>query len=210
MQHVYTVFGVALLGLSTLAQAEDGIEAREAAARQAAQTFMQELKSKLTSAIKAGGPENAIQVCSEIAPQIAGRLSRENGWRVTRVGTRVRNPALGLPDAWEQKTLAQFAEQVEAGESLETMSHSEVVEEPDGQYFRFMKAIGTAEQCLACHGASETIAAPVRAGLNERYPFDQATGYRAGELRGAVSIKQPLDLELLEQAAEAEAPAGGD
>ena len=189
----------ALLSASFAAPAEENIAAREAAAKQAAQSFMQELKSELTAAMKRGGPAQSVHVCSEIAPQIAGRLSRENGWRVTRVGTRVRNPMLGMPDAWEQKVLDRFSREAGAGQSFDSMSFSEVIEEPDGRYFRFMKPIGTAPQCLACHGDRESIAAPVKASLQERYPLDRATGYRAGDLRGAVSIKQPLDLELLEQ-----------
>lgn len=200
MRILGSVAGAALLCAGLGVQAQEDTEARKAAAMAAAQTFMQELKGELTAAMKQGGPARAIGVCSEIAPQIAGRLSRENGWRVTRVGTRVRNPALGMPDAWEQGVLERFAEQRSRGEGLDTMSFSEVVEEPDGKYFRFMKAIGTAPQCLACHGDSQRIAAPVKAALKERYPFDQATGYRAGELRGAVSIKQPLNLRLLERA----------
>lgn len=45
----------------------------------------------------------------------SGRLSRERGWRVTRVGTRVRNPLLGKPDAWEQQVLAGFTERAAKG-----------------------------------------------------------------------------------------------
>jgi hypothetical protein len=40
------------------------------------------------------------------------------------------------------------------------------------------------------------IPAGVRAKLATEYPMDRATGYREGELRGAVSIKQPMDIPL--------------
>ncbi|MFN7177274.1 MAG: DUF3365 domain-containing protein, partial [Thermaurantiacus sp.] len=53
---------------------------------------------------------------------------------------------------------------------------------------RYMRAIPTAPQCLACHGPEEAIAPAVRAAIAERYPDDRATGFRAGELRGAFSI----------------------
>ena len=29
--------------------------------------------------------------------------------------------------------------------------------------------------------------------LKQQYPFDRAIGYKTGELRGAVSIKQPIE-----------------
>jgi hypothetical protein len=32
----------------------------------------------------------------------------------------------------------------------------------------------------------------IRNVLSKQYPFDAATGYKVGELHGAVSIKQPL------------------
>jgi hypothetical protein len=55
-----------------------------------------------------------------------------------------------------------------------------------------MKAIGVAPQCLVCHGSAEQIPETVRAELQTLYPHDRATGYKPGDLRGAVSIKQPL------------------
>jgi hypothetical protein len=73
------------------------------------------------------------------------------------------------------------------------MSYAEVVTEPQGRYFRYMKAIGVTPLCLTCHGAKEQIPEPVRAALKTHYPHDQAVNYQAGDLRGGVSIKQPLN-----------------
>lgn len=109
---------------------------------------------------------------------------------MTRVGTRVRNPLLGMPDAWEQQVLAEFAERAGKGETFPSMTRSEVVAEPDGQYYRFMKPIALQPQCVLCHGPSDQIPEKIRDVLKQQYPFDAATGYKAGELRGAVSIKR--------------------
>jgi hypothetical protein len=168
---------------------DDSVE-REKAASEVAASFVKELGEAMTRHMTKGGPTEAIKVCAELAPEIAGRLSREHGWRVTRVGTRVRNPLLGMPDAWEQKVLAEFAERAEKGEAFPGMTRSEVVMEPDGQYYRFMKPIALQPQCVLCHGPSEQIPEEIRNVLKRQYPFDAATGYKAGELRGAVSIKQ--------------------
>jgi hypothetical protein len=165
---------------------------REQAAAKVTGTFLQELGEAMTREMKKGGPVEAIKVCAELAPEIANRLSRENGWRVTRVGTRVRNPLLGMPDAWEQNVLEGFAARAAKGEALAGMSHGEVVSEPGGQYYRFMKAIPVQSNCLLCHGTAETIPETIKTILKRHYPFDAATGYQAGDLRGAVSIKQPL------------------
>ena len=154
--------------------------------------FVKQLGSTMKKEMQAGGPMAAVKVCSEMAPQITAQISREKGWKVTRVGTRVRNPMLGLPDSWEQNILAQFKQRAAKGESFEKMAFGEIVEEPDGKYFRFMKAIGVKGQCLACHGDTANMKKEVKELLKKRYPHDQATGYKPGDLRGAVSIKRPL------------------
>lgn len=164
----------------------------EKASAKVTRTFLEELKGAMKREMSKGGPLEAIKVCGELAPEIANRLSRENGWRVTRVGTRIRNPLLGMPDAWEQEVLGKFAARAAKGEAFSQMNHSEVVSEPEGQYFRFMKPIAVQPKCLLCHGPNETIPDSIKNVLTKHYPFDAATGYKAGDLRGAVSIKQPL------------------
>jgi len=164
----------------------------EKAASEVAETFLEELNQAMIREMTKGGPIEAIIVCTKLAPDIAGRLSREHGWRVTRVGTRVRNPLLGMPDAWEQQVLAEFAERAAKGNTFADVTHHEVVTEPDGQYFRFMKPIMVQSKCLLCHGSNDQIPESIRIILKQQYPFDRAFGYKAGELRGAVSIKQPL------------------
>lgn len=189
-----------LLAAAGARAADDELAQRRTAARTAAQTLVGQLGEKLKQEMAAGGAQAAIEVCRDAAPQIAGELSRANGWRVTRVGTRVRNPMLGMPDAWEQTVLATFQQRIAAGEKPADIAYGEVVAEPDGRYYRFMKAIPTQEACLSCHGDAAKIAAPVRAELQRHYPFDRATGYAVGELRGAISIKQPLDVPLVRAA----------
>lgn len=157
----------------------------ERAASEVAMGFVRELGAAMTREMAKGGPTEAIKVCAELAPEIAGRLSR--------VGTRVRNPLLGMLDAWEQKVLGEFAERATKGEAFAGMTQSEVVTEPSGRYYRFMKAIAVQPQCLLCHGPVATIPGEIQQRLKAQYPFDTATGYQAGELRGAVSIKQPFN-----------------
>lgn len=196
-----TILGLALVLLAgcapkpsatpTPAGAEPPAELRERAGRVAG-TLLSELKAALEAEMAKGKPAEAIGVCSNLAPSIAGRLSRESGWQVRRVGTRVRNPLLGLPDAWEQSALDEFLARAKAGESLDDMTRAEIVEEPSGRYLRFARAIPVGAPCLACHGSPATMAEPLKAALAATYPHDRATGYSAGELRGAVTVKAPL------------------
>ena len=142
------VAAVAMLTISGNLAAGDDIAARDSSARKVSAAFMKELGGHLKGALAAGDPAAAIEVCSNIAPAIANRISLENGWRVTRVGTRPRNTMLGMADAWEQAVLNQFQQRAGKGEKYADMSFSEVVSEPDGRYFRFMKAIGVKPMCL--------------------------------------------------------------
>lgn len=176
-----------------VATAQEELKTREDAAAVAATTLIQELGNALKKNMAEGGPEAALTVCREIAPTIANDLSLKHGWKVTRVGTRVRNTMMGIPDEWEQLGLKYFTEQIDAGAAFEDLSFKEVVAEGDQRFFRFMKPIVTQPLCLSCHGPSDAISPAIQATLDQHYPHDQAINYTVGELRGAVSIKQPLD-----------------
>jgi len=169
------------------------IQARVDEAKAASGDFLKQLGGAMKREMQAGGPTAAMKVCRDIAPGITNDISLEKGWKVTRVGTRVRNPMLGLPDAWEQRVLQDFEKRAADGEKYDAMTHFEVVEEPAGKSLRYMKAIGVAPQCLACHGSAGQIEEPVRAQLKALYPYDRAVDYKPGDLRGAVSIKQPFN-----------------
>ena len=180
-----------LLVLSAPAMADNLDKYREES-RAVIGPFMQELVAANKKAVTEGGPESAITVCKDIAPAMAGEISRKQGIKLTRVSDKVRNPMLGTPDAWEQKALKKMAKQLAKGAKPETLEVAEIVKEPNGKYLRYMKGIVLQPGCVACHGGSGDISPAVQARLAEDYPHDQATGYKPGQLRGGVSIKRPL------------------
>lgn len=155
--------------------------------------FFEELKGELGKGMKEGGPVNAIGVCNTVAPAIAKKHSETSGWSVARTSLKLRNPN-NAPDAWEQQMLTKFEERLAAGESPDTLAAATVVEENGKKTFRFMKAIVMPPldkmPCLKCHG--ENIEPAVKAKLDELYPQDQATGYKAGQVRGAFTLKKAL------------------
>lgn len=165
---------------------------RSDAARATASELIQRLGTVLKQEMTAGGPDHAIAVCRDIAPGLAGELSRRTGARVSRVSLKTRNPLLGQADAWEQQVLADFDRQVAQGAKPDTLERSEVITEPQGRFFRYIKAIPVQPLCLTCHGTNDTIPAPVKARLAADYPHDHAIGYTLGQIRGAVTIKQPV------------------
>jgi len=79
--------------------------------------------------------------------------------------------------------LENFERRQQAGESGMSINASAIV---DGDY-RFMQAQPAMPLCLTCHGTD--LAPEVRSALQRFYPDDQATGYSAGQIRGAISLK---------------------
>lgn len=161
------------------------------ATRAVAGKLVMQLGGRLKAEISAHGPAAAVSVCKVAAPEIAGKLSRETGWKVGRVGTRVRNP-LNSPNVWQQAALDEFAKRMAGGEKLQGMESWKVVQEGGKPTLLYAKAIGVQPLCLTCHGGPDDIPDEVKARLKADYPKDQAVGYSVGQLRGAVVIARPL------------------
>lgn len=158
--------------------------------RKASIQVLSQIRGELIKEMENSGPLRAIIVCKYTAPEITSGVSRKTGWRVSRISLRPRNPALGTPDAWEQKVLLDFDRRLGRGEKAESLEHHEYVSEPTGRFFRYMRAIPTQPECLGCHGSSLTEA--VKSQLAAEYPNDRAIGYGQGQVRGAVTVKRPL------------------
>ncbi len=119
---------------------------------------------------------------------LAAAASAQHGARVGRTSLRVRNPA-NRPDAWERGVLEDFERRKARGEAVEALEAHASLAEDGRRVSRYMKAIPMGELCLACHG--ETLAPAVTAKLDALYPEDRARGFRAGDIRGAVTIAWP-------------------
>lgn len=147
------------------------------------------LKGELTGAMKAGGPANALQVCNQKAAGIAEAKSKESGYNLSRVAVKNRNPdqhAVG----WAREVLDKFEARKAAGEPVDKLAYKAIVDTDNGKEFRMMKAIPTGGVCLICHG--ESVDPGLNAKIKALYPGDTATGFKAGDIRGAFVITKPL------------------
>ncbi|MBL0142418.1 MAG: DUF3365 domain-containing protein [Betaproteobacteria bacterium] len=160
-------------------------------ARKVAGALPPKLLAVLSVEIEKGGPEGAISVCRDKAPQLAKAASEESGWAVRRVSLKNRNPK-ATPDAWERAVLEDFDRRAAAGENPATLEKGEVVAEGGQKSYRYMKALPTQELCLGCHGDPAAMKPAVREKLAALYPQDKAVGYRTKEIRGAMTLKKPL------------------
>jgi hypothetical protein len=180
--------GVVLLVviLSTLSlQAAELEDARLDTSRSLANSLQRELGTRRKSALTSEGPVAAISVCHLEAGTIAEGVSNKTSAEVGRTALRVRNPA-NEADADARNILEMFQQQIADGESgpLENFAIAQ-----DGSA-RYMRSIVTQPVCLACHGSE--LSAEVKAAVTESYPLDQATGFVAGELRGAFIVNWPV------------------
>jgi hypothetical protein len=158
-------------------------------ARAAADALSKDLKARLVRELGAEGPIGAVRVCSEVAQEVAARHSVE-GLMVRRVSLKWRNPA-DQPDEYERAALEQLEEQHAAGRLPDEVY--EMVEQPEGKTLRYLRPIKIVGACLNCHGDPEKMPSEVAALVRERYPEDNAVGYRAGDLRGVVSVQVRLE-----------------
>ena len=158
-----------------------------------ANDLLNQLGSKLKGAMSTDGPVAAVSVCKEAAPAIAKDLSAKHGAQVTRVGTRVRNPKMGVPNDWQKVALADFEQRMANGEKPAEIEHWSVGKGADGKpELRYAKAIAVQPLCVTCHGSKDDIPAPLAEKIRAEYPDDQAIGYSVGKLRGAVVVSRPL------------------
>jgi Protein of unknown function (DUF3365) len=160
-----------------------------ALARAVADSLGDELTGLLAQAMDRGGPALAIHFCADSA-QARTLRHWKNGLYIRRVSRRVRNVD-DTPDAIERGLLQHLADLNHDGRLPNELV--EVIRAADGTWeLQYMRPIVVGSRCLACHGDPASLDPAVRAELAQRYPEDRATGYRVGDLRGAVSVRVPL------------------
>lgn len=131
------------------------------------------------------GPDAAVKSCSEAAQVVTEEFGKERELDIRRVSLKYRNPK-DQPDEYEAARLKEWEAAAKAGKP--PAERYETVTENGRRFLRYMKPITVQGVCLVCHGARDKIAPEVREVLDARYPRDKATGYSAGDLRGAFTV----------------------
>lgn len=152
---------------------ERGVEARDAMF----QRLFAALGEAMAKPAPEGGAAGAIGVCKEQAPKIAQRIAKENGVMIGRTSAKLRNPMNGAP-TWAAGVLAS------------TPTEARVLTNTDGS-MGVVLPIKLSGACLACHGDPASMDPAVTAALREKYPKDQATGFKEGDLRGWFWVEMP-------------------
>ncbi|MDH5711511.1 MAG: DUF3365 domain-containing protein [Gammaproteobacteria bacterium] len=160
--------------------------------------------------------------CPELGPIIASDFSRSTGYLVRRVTERTRN-SRNTPDDWELEQLNKFEEMAANGDARTQFNITKpdgsilptkefesfaMVTEGKGKdtqnYFRYMRSItmpGMPNEppflpCLKCHGTLDQLGPGVADAVQAAYPHDLSMGYKKGDIRGAWTIKIPIEFKL--------------
>lgn len=158
-------------------------------ARFAVDDLLLSLQATLKTELQTRGPVGAIAVCRDTAQILLQQVSRKHGGiYIRRVSRKWRNPA-DIPTPDEDRLLEFLEERAKEGtlpaEWVDTLTLN------GRKVLRYARPLKVQEVCLVCHG--ETVPPDVDRALQRLYPHDRARGYRAGDFRGMVVVKLPLD-----------------
>jgi cytochrome c553 len=192
----YTLATLSLLVSYSIAYADMPVNSPEqnmlGEAKKLSAEFVQKLGGILKQQLESAGTESALSVCKDVAPAMSAQYSNDKRI-VKRVSLKPRNSSIGVADAWEANQLKQFDMAAASGKPAAEIETHAVIDEQDGRWFRYMKAIPTQAMCLQCHGGADNIQPNVQTLLKQLYPNDLAVGYKVGEIRGAISVKEKFE-----------------
>ena len=148
-----------------------------------AQASFNELSSQLMAQMKEGGPAQAIPFCSLEASPITEKLSKKYNVVIKRASDKLRS-CENEPTERELEIITNYKKLISTKEEVKP-----IVEIDKENKKHFYAPITIKANCLICHGKlNETLSVKTDSIIKSIYPFDIATGYVEGDLRGVWSI----------------------
>jgi len=149
----------------------------------ATKLLVKTLGGDLKKHMKSGGPSDALNFCALNASKLTAKVDEQLGKNVSikRISLKPRNPA-NKAEKDERKIL----------EALQTLQDTSVrlprhlIQKTDEGYKFYKPFKITKKVCLKCHGSN--IDPKLKKTIAKFYPTDKATGYKMGDLRGAVVV----------------------
>lgn len=146
--------------------------------------LLKQLGGKLKEKIQTEGLLAAAEFCNAKATTLTEEvnLHQLHGISVKRISLKERNPANKASE--EEAKVLQSMEESLAEKKLPAY----VVTEDNGVYSYYKPLVIKNGLCLQCHGDLSTNK-ELEAFYQKHYPQDKATGYKLGDLRGAILVK---------------------
>ena len=148
------------------------------------QLLLKTLGKNMKKNMKNGGVMQALDFCSNEAYSLTESVNRKlpNGVRVKRVSGKFRSPANKAS-----------SDELAVIKTFETMQKSNIVLPPylvqrvNNHTYKYYKPLLINKKvCLKCHGNIKDI--DLKREIANKYPIDNALGYKMGDLRGAVIV----------------------
>lgn len=151
--------------------------------KEIAQASFKKLSSQLMAQMQEGGPAQAIPFCKEEAINILAELSEEHKATIIRSSDQLRSCKIE-PTIRELDIINNYKQSASENKDLKP-----IVEIDEAGNKHFYAPIRVQSKCLVCHGkVNETMSVTTDSIIKSIYPFDIATGYSEGDVRGIWSI----------------------
>lgn len=138
----------------------------------------QVLMKNVAMAMQEGGPAHAVDFCNARAVPLTDSMAARFAVTVQRLSDRERNPANAMATDADRAAWKRISEGKQPF----------AAQRADGGAWYYKPIFIAMPTCLRCHGGPGDIAPETRAVLAEKYPADEAVGYREGDLRGLWKI----------------------
>lgn len=151
--------------------------------KKASRLLLKTLGGNLKKRLKKDGPAGALEFCATNAAKLTGEVNNKLGKNVSikRITLKPRNPA--------NEALGDEKEILQALEAL-NKNHVKLprhlIQKRDNEYVYYKPLVIKKGVCLKCHGTN--IKPEIAKKIKEYYPTDRATGYKMGDLRGAIVV----------------------
>jgi hypothetical protein len=183
LKKIFILFSLVILGACNNSFSEKEQQKYISKGKEIAKASFNELSSQLMAQMKEGGPAQAIPFCKEKAPVILGKLSAKYDVTIKRSSDLLRSCKIE-PTERELEIIYSYQKLISEKKEL-----NPVVEIDSNNKKHFYAPIKIKANCLVCHGKlNETLSVQTDSIIKSIYPFDIATGYEEGDLRGVWSI----------------------
>jgi len=150
------------------------------------QDLIKTLGGKLKKELQTKGAVAALQYCNANAYELTKQVSdKYPGITVKRISLKPRNP-LNKPSSDEAVILKAMEDMQKVG-----VKPRKVVQKKDGKVYVYKPLVIEKKACLICHGDVAKNNPKLAKEIATLYPEDQATGYKMGDLRGAIVVEMP-------------------
>jgi hypothetical protein len=142
------------------------------------------LMKNLSEKISKEGAVAAVPFCHANVKSIAKGAAKKRieKYEFGRTSHKIRNAA-NNPQPWSINYLKQFE-----GKKKGEMTQEHVVHSLEDGKRIYLEPLYVEAKCLTCHG--EHVGPEVSKKIKELYPQDQATGFKLGEFRGFIWVKE--------------------